>query len=99
MAAKIEGDEAERVRKLALVLSAPAQVILRPPMDEKDGWSIGFAPFARMQLHAASTNHRMYLHLDPPFADPSFDDRRPALEEVLLPPLKMSALNVVFLAT
>jgi hypothetical protein len=91
MAAKIEGNEAERVRKLALVLPAPAQVILRPPMDEEDGWSIGLAPFAHMQLHAAPTNHRMYFHLDPPLADPGFDDRRAALEEVLVRPLKMTA--------
>jgi hypothetical protein len=88
VAAKIEGDEAERVRKLALVLLAPAKMILRPPMDEEDGWSIGFAPFAHMQLYATSTDHRMNLHLAPPFAVPSSDDRRPGLEEVLVRALK-----------
>src|SRR6185369_1377135 len=80
VAAKIEGDQAERIRKLALVLLAPAKMILRPPMDEEDSWSIGFAPFAHMQLHATSADHRMDLHLAPPFAVPSSDDRPPGLE-------------------
>src|SRR5262245_575521 len=94
VAAKIEGDEVERVRKLALVLLAPAKVILRPPMDEEHRWSIGFAPFAHVQLHTTSANHRMNFHLDPPFVDPVSDGSRSGLEEVLYGPLKKSGQNV-----
>src|SRR5262245_3890996 len=97
MPAKVKGYEAERVRKLALVLSDPAQVILRPSMDEQDGGSIGFAPFAHVQLQAASASHRMYFHLDPPFAD-LLNDRRSALEELLLRSFEMSGLNVGIVA-
>ena len=44
VAAKIEGHQAECVRQLTLILPLPAKMVLRPPMDEEDGWSIGLAP-------------------------------------------------------
>ncbi|MER8461991.1 hypothetical protein NKH02_03550 [Mesorhizobium sp. M1396] len=68
MAAKVEGDEAKAFRQPALILFLPAQVILRPSMDEEDGWSVELAPFSHMQLHAASADHSMDLHLGSSFA-------------------------------
>jgi hypothetical protein len=60
-------------------------------MNEQDGRGIGLAPFAHMQPGAISADHRMNLHLDPPFAKTGLDDRRPALEGVLLRALKNAA--------
>lgn len=63
-------------------------------MDEEDGWTVGLAPFAHVQLHATTADYGMNLHLDPPFADRGCDDRRLALEQMLSRALKKSDRSV-----
>jgi hypothetical protein len=63
-------------------------------MDEENGWTIGLAPFAHVQLHATTADYGMNLHLDSPFPDRGCDDRRLALEQMLSRALKKSDRSV-----
>ena len=50
VAAEVEGDEPELVGERALVLLGPAEVVLRPAVDEQDRRPVRLAPFAHVQL-------------------------------------------------
>ena len=49
MAAQVVGDEPELLGERALVLLGPAQVVLRPAVDEQDRRPVRLAPLAHMQ--------------------------------------------------
>src|SRR5512147_3145189 len=92
MAAKIEGDETEFVAERAVILLFPAEMVLRPAVDEQDGRSIGFAPFPHMQLQPAAADNPMGLHRRSPrgAVAQGVHSRRAALEGPLEKPREMS---------
>ncbi|MGE0829499.1 MAG: hypothetical protein AB7O04_09125, partial [Hyphomonadaceae bacterium] len=57
--AKVYGDKAKIVGERAFELRAPAQMMLRPAMEEQDWRRVRFAPLAHMQLQAAAARHGM----------------------------------------
>src|SRR5689334_19506364 len=92
MAAKIEGDESEFVAERAVILLFPAEMVLRPAMDEQDGRSVGFAPFPHMQLQPAAADNPMGLHRRSPrgAVAQGVQSRPAALEGPLEKPREMS---------
>jgi hypothetical protein len=62
VAAEVIGHEPELVGECALVLLRPAEMVLRPAVDEQDGRAVWLAPLAHMQLQAAAALHRVHLH-------------------------------------
>ena len=49
VAAQVVGDEPELVRERALVLLVPAEMVLRPAVDEQDRRAVRVAPLADVQ--------------------------------------------------
>lgn len=47
--AQVVGDESKLVGECAVVLLGPAEVVLRPAVDEQDRCSVGVAPLAHVQ--------------------------------------------------
>ena len=64
VAAEIVGDEPELAGELAFVLPGPAEVVLRPAVDEQDRRPVRPAPLAHVQPQAAAAPH--YVNLHPP---------------------------------
>ena len=62
MAAEVVGDEPELVGERAFVLLGPAEVVLRPAVDEQDRRPVRLAPLAHVQPQAAAAAHRVSLH-------------------------------------
>src|SRR6266511_4116817 len=62
VATQVVGDEPELVRERAFVLLGPAEMILRPAVDEQDRHPVRVAPLAHVQPQAAAAPHRMNLH-------------------------------------
>ena len=68
MAAEVERHEAELVGQCALVLLGPAEVVLRPAVDEQDRRPVGVPPLPDVELQAPSAAHCVGLrrHVSPP---------------------------------
>ena len=62
MAAQIVGHEPELVGQRALVLLGPAEMVLRPAVNEQDRRPVRPAPLAHVQPQAAAAPHRVNLH-------------------------------------
>ena len=62
VAAQIVGHEPKLVGQLALVLLGPAEVVLRPAVNEQDRRPVRPPPLADVQLQAAAAPHRVGLH-------------------------------------
>ena len=62
VAAEVVGDEPELVGERALVLLHPAEVVLRPAVNEQDRRPVRLAPLAHVQPQAAAASHRVRLH-------------------------------------
>src|SRR5947207_3075468 len=62
VAAQVVGDQPELVPERALVLLVPAQVVLRPAVDEQDRRPVGLAPLAYVQPQAAAALDVVGLH-------------------------------------
>src|SRR6185437_436737 len=52
--AKVERDHAGRVGQIAAYLVQPAQIALRPAVDEQQGGSLGVSPLSRVELEPAA---------------------------------------------
>ena len=61
VAAQVEGDEPELVGQRALVLLGPAQMVLRPAVDEQDRRPVRLAPLAHVQPQTAAAPYRVDL--------------------------------------
>ena len=68
--AEVVGDEPELVGERALVLLRPAEVVLRPAVDEQDRRPVRLAPLAHVQPQAAAAPHLVNLHPPGPLARP-----------------------------
>ncbi len=62
VAAEVVGHEPELVGERALVLLGPAEMVLRPAVDEQDRRPVRLAPLAHVQPQAAAAPHRVSLH-------------------------------------
>ena len=62
VAAQVEGHQPELVPERAFVLLLPAEVVLRPAVDEQDRRAVRLPPLAHVQLQAAAARHRVDLH-------------------------------------
>ena len=61
VAAQVVGDKPELVGQRALVLLGPAQMVLRPAVDEQDRRPVGLAPLTNVQPQAATAPDRVGL--------------------------------------
>src|SRR6266487_1161626 len=59
---QVIGHQPELVTKRAFILLVPAEMVLRPAVDEQDRRPVRLAPLAYVQLQAATALHRVSLH-------------------------------------
>src|SRR5205823_4745880 len=57
VAAVVERHDAERLGERALDLTLPAQLALRPTVDEKQGWSVRVAPLPYVEVQSTTASN------------------------------------------
>src|SRR5690348_4462460 len=60
--AEVASDEPELPGERAVILPGPAEVVLRPAVEEQDRRPVWPAPLAHMEPQAAATPHGVCLH-------------------------------------